>query len=91
MGRPSIPPEGYRLRNSDPGRWLHYAQTSGLVNTTFPVSTGDVLLIEPGPGQQHLLIAETQEIMIHAHAGLRRVVRQLFDFKRNIIAHWRLP
>ncbi|MHA7820398.1 MAG: hypothetical protein ACX930_12195 [Erythrobacter sp.] len=91
IGREPVAPEGYRLRNSDPERWFAFARYSGLVDAgETGVMEGDVLVIEPGPGQQHLLIAETHKYAIHAHAGLRRVVRQPCDFTAEPLAHWRL-
>ena len=55
-----------------------------------PVLRGDVVLVEPGPGQQHLLIAEHSTSAIHGHAGLRRIVRETVRFPIMPIAHWRL-
>ncbi|MAY20468.1 MAG: hypothetical protein CL955_07605 [Erythrobacteraceae bacterium] len=89
-GRRSTPPEGYRLRNTDPSRWFDFAEYSGLCRVSGPVVRGDVLLIKAAPGQQHLLIAEHPVTAIHAHAGLRRVVRETIVFPNMPIAHWRL-
>ena len=90
IDRESRPPAGYRLRNSDPARWFAYALDSGFRETFDSPLPGDILLIEPGPGQQHLLIVENHFAAIHAHAGLGRVVRQSFIFPRSPLAHWRL-
>lgn len=90
IGRKPTPPEGYRLRNSDPSRWFQFAEKSGLRPAVGTIVRGDVVLIEPGPGQQHLVIAERCGVAIHAHAGLRRVVRQSFVFPNMPSAHWRL-
>ena len=49
-----------------------------------------MLLIEPSPGQQHVVIIETAKTVIHAHAGLRRVVREKMALDQEILAHWRL-
>ena len=54
------------------------------------VVRGDVLLVKAAPGQQHLLIAEHPTTAIHAHAGLRRVVRETVVFPDIRFAHWRL-
>lgn len=88
--RPTAP-RGYRLRNTDPLRWLHCARDSGLVPVDGVTAIGDVLLIKPGPGQQHLVIVESNASIIHAHAGLRKVVRQPIDLNVEKLAHWRLP
>ena len=53
-------------------------------------SPGDVVVIEPAPGQQHLLIAHKSRTAIHAHAGLRRVVRQPLSITYDLTALWRL-
>lgn len=89
-GRETHPPEGYNLRNSDAQRWLVNAQHSGLKRAVGLVERGDVLLLKAGPAQQHLVIATSKHDCIHAHAGLRRVVRQPLDQNQDIIAHWRL-
>ena len=90
IGRLPSAPQGYRLRNSDPSRWFAFAERSGLLAVSGAVAIGDVLMVEPGPGQQHLLIAESREIAIHAHAGVGRVVRQPIDFSHDAQSHWRL-
>lgn len=91
IGFQPIAPKGYRLRNTDPLRWFHCASDSGLVPVDGPTAIGDVLLIKPGPGQQHLVIVEGKASVIHAHAGLRKVVRQPIDLNGDKLAHWRLP
>lgn len=90
IGRSAVAPEGYRLRNSDPSRWFGFARHSGLGDAEGDLIVGDVLVVAPGPGQQHLQIIETPKSVIHAHAGLRRVVRQPSDFSADLLAHWRL-
>lgn len=88
----SIPdvPEGYLLRNADHLRWIDCAKHSGLVSVHGQIAKGDVLLVQPGPGQQHLLIVDSTTSVIHAHAGLRKVVRQSIDLNNKKLAHWRL-
>lgn len=83
-------PEGYRLRNSNPSRWLHFADRSGLSSVTGERLAGDVILLCPSPIQQHLIVVCDAELGIHAHAGLRRVVQQRLNFSDPILAHWRL-
>lgn len=91
IGRDPVLPSGYRLRNSDPSRWFKCATASGLVICAGPIESGDVLLLNPGPGQHHLVIAENADLAIHAHAGLRRIVRQPMALAENGLARWRLP
>lgn len=90
IGRASKPPEGYRLRNLNPERWYKFAEASGLKRTVGKPFIGDILLISPGPSQQHLIIVDSGSNAIHAHAGLGRVVRQPMEFQTAPIAHWRL-
>lgn len=90
IGRASEPPEGYRLRNLDAERWYRFAEASGMARTSGKPVPGDILLISPGPSQQHLVIVENASHAIHAHAGLGRVVSQPMQFPTVPIAHWRL-
>lgn len=75
IGTRCNPPRGYRLRNTCIFHWLDCAIQSGLVETEEPIASGDVILVQPGPGQHHLLICETIRSFLHAHAGLGKVVR----------------
>jgi len=86
---PSVP-EGYSLRNSDLSLWKDCAELSGFKRETGPIEAGDLLLTKPGPGQHHLMVAANEREAIHAHAGLRRVVRQPLTSATKILAQWRL-
>jgi cell wall-associated NlpC family hydrolase len=90
IGREPVSPQGYRLRNVDTRQWHSFAEASGLFPTLGPLKPGDVVMTSPGPGQQHLQIVEDQKHVIHAHAGLRRVVRQPTASPLVMSAHWRL-
>lgn len=83
-------PVGYKLRNVDPSHWFEAAKNSGLVAIQSAIRSGDVILQQPGPSQHHLAIVETDQTIIHAHAGLRRVVRQELDRSAQILSQWRL-
>lgn len=91
IGSKAVEPTGYRLHNSDHSPWLQCAKASGFIPARGPIEAGDVLLVIPGPGQQHLIIAESATSIIHAHAGLRKVVRQPMDQSIRPQAQWRLP
>lgn len=52
--------------------------------------SGDVLLIAPAARQRHLGIV-TPGGIVHAHAGLERVVEGPIDPDWTIIGAWRLP
>lgn len=86
-GQPSVP-SGYTLRNIAIDHWLHFAAASGLTPALGPIRSGEVLLIALPPCQHHLVIAESAASVIHAHAGLRQVVRQPLESHWRIIAKW---
>ncbi|MEM7688582.1 MAG: hypothetical protein AAF291_06145 [Pseudomonadota bacterium] len=90
IGARAVDPVGYALRNRKIDRWLECADQSGLMRVSAPLELGDVMLVSPGPLQHHILIADTSETAIHAHAGLRRVVRQPLATDERIQARWRL-
>lgn len=81
---------GYRLRNACIDEWLGLADRALLTPTKTARLPGDVMLITAGPEQHHLLIAENERTFIHAHAGLRRVVRQSLNISDNLLVQWRV-
>lgn len=85
-----VPPRGYGLRNLAVAAWLPAAAQSGLVAAHGPIRAGDILLIGLGYAQHHLVIALDAVSVVHAHAGLRRVVRQPREAAWQIEAAWRL-
>jgi hypothetical protein len=82
-------PTGYGLRNLDIAHWLPLAQQSGLVPAPGAICAGEVLLIALAHCQHHLVIAADAVTVIHAHAGLRRVVLQPLDPAWQVHAKWR--
>jgi hypothetical protein len=88
-GASPITPSGYGLRNIDIAQWLPLADRSGLAPASGPVCAGEVLLIALPHCQHHLVIAADAHRVVHAHAGLRRVVVQPRDPCWQIIAKWR--
>lgn len=88
-GLTAIPPTGYGLRNSDIRQALALAAVNGLNDVSGPVQPGDILLVRPGPAQFHLLVAEHGTSFIHAHAGLRRIVRTPGPLPWPIDRQWR--
>lgn len=85
-----IAPRGYGLRNIAVAPWLPLAHQSGLIDADAPIRAGDILLITLGYSQYHLVIAADSRCVVHAHAGLRRVVLQPLDPAWQICAAWRL-
>jgi cell wall-associated NlpC family hydrolase len=53
-------------------------------------AAGDVLVIAPAPGQRHFGIV-TAAGLVHAHAGLERVVEGPIDPEWHVVQAWRLP
>ncbi|WP_066530123.1 NlpC/P60 family protein [Erythrobacter sp. CCH5-A1] len=86
----TVTPQGYGLRNIAIDGWLPLAMQSGLVAAGRPIRAGDVLLLALGYAQHHLVIAIDAGSVVHAHAGLRRVVRQPREPAWQIEAAWRL-
>lgn len=93
IGARPLAPTGYSLRNLSIDQWLHFAARSGLAPSPGPIRTGDVLLISFNHCQHHLAIAAEIAAgganVIHAHAGLRQVVRQPLEPAWQIHAKWR--
>lgn len=89
-GATPMAPTGYGLRNLGVDPWLPLAASSGLVPASGPVRAGDILLITLGFAQHHLAIAIDASCVVHAHAGLRRVVEQPRDPAWHISAQWRI-
>ena len=83
---PPVLPD-YTLRNLSIARFLGLLTELGLESVTGPVRPGDLLLCKPGPGQFHLGIASGDEAVIHAHAGVGRVVAAPWPWPQA--GHWR--
>ena len=90
IGREPFAPTGYRLRNSSIDHWLGEAKRSSLYEVAGAICPGDVLLCATGPAQQHLMIATDDACVVHAHAGLRRVVLQPLACETHLLRQWRL-
>lgn len=81
---------GYQLRQLDIAAFLSAAARAGLAEAAGPPVGGDVLLLKPGPAQHHLAIAARDGGIVHAHAGLGRVVRTPPPLPWPLERHWRL-
>ena len=89
-GHPITLPTGYPLRLRDLGQWLPDPASIGFARARSACRAGDVVLLQPGAAQFHLAIADRSGGWIHAHAALRRVVRDAALPAGTITAHWRL-
>jgi hypothetical protein len=83
-------PTGYGLRNMTVEHWLPLAHRSGLVPAHGPIEPAQVLLLGLTRCQHHLAIAISPTDVVHAHAGLRSVVRQPLDPVWHIITKWHI-
>lgn len=81
---------GYGLRNRSIDRWLALATQWELIDAQGPMMAGDVLVSRPGPMQHHIMISQSDYSVIHAHAGLRRVVREPLSDAIHIARQLRL-
>jgi cell wall-associated NlpC family hydrolase len=83
-------PRDYPLRGTKPGALAGQLEAHGLskVHGT-ELRQGDVAVFAPGPGQLHLAIA-TGTTLIHADAGLRRVVERPLPAPWPLAGLWRL-
>lgn len=90
IGRPAPLPTGYALRTRALPPLEGWALACGLVASPQPLAAGDVLIVRPAPCQHHLLIAASARSFIHAHAGLRRVVRMPGPLAWPELRRWRL-
>lgn len=90
IGHRPVIPTGYALRNSQIDHFLNSVPESGLMPICRAPQPGDLLLVRPGPAQHHLLITENSNSFIHAHAGLRRVVRMPGPIAWPIAQQWRV-
>lgn len=79
-------PDGYALRGGVPERVMRLLDTRlARVDMAAP---GDVMLFAAGPGQLHLGIASAHGV-IHADAGLRRVVERPGVMPWPLLGAWR--
>lgn len=90
IGRRGAAAPNYGWRNLDAGAFLPLAASFGLVDAREAAQPGDILLLQPGPAQQHLAIIAHCGGMIHAHAALRRVVLTPAPPLWPLLRRWRL-
>lgn len=87
-------PQDYTLRQRNWQPMLAYAEASGLRDCSdeerLLPQAGDVFLFEVGPAQCHLAISDGKGSLIHAHAGLSRVVFGKPDPDWRVLRHWRV-
>lgn len=90
-GVPLIAPSFYPLRGWCARRVTGALDQSGLVRADdAPIKMGDAALVVGEAAQFHLGIMDAGRV-IHAHAGLRRVVEAPLDKEWDAARRWRLP
>ena len=83
-------PAGYQLRNLQIGQFLPAVREAGFLEASGQHMVGDVLLVRPSAAQYHLMIMVSSTELIHAHAGLGRVVITPAPSPWSIEQIWRL-
>lgn len=83
-------PRDYMLRGDFSERTAIFLEGTGLrpVAAAKQPDIGDILLAQAGPRQQHLMIMASDGL-VHAHAGLRRVVLTPWPSPWKILHIWR--
>lgn len=90
MGREVSPIPAHSLRNTSINRFLALASQAGLQKVHGPILTGDIIMLRPSATQHHLAIQADAHSVIHAHAGLRRIVLSPAPLPWPKIGQWRL-
>jgi cell wall-associated NlpC family hydrolase len=85
---PSVPT--YAMRQRDFAAQLDSAADAGFAEVTGDPRAGDLLLLRPGPAQVHLAVVGAGGGLVHAHAGLGKVVLTPPPAPWPIERHWRL-
>ncbi len=87
----AICPSGYTLRQKDWRSMLSFAAPLGLrICDGENVEAGDLLLFSVGPAAVHLGISDGRGAIVHAHAGLRKVVFGQPNPEWCLLMHWRM-
>jgi len=83
-------PADYRPHRRSVAIPYEVLQSAGLSTVTGARRAGDILLVRTAPAQMHCAIAVEHGRIVHAHAGLGRVVRSPLPDGWPILATWRL-
>lgn len=89
-GLPAPLPTGYSLRSRRIAGLETIAGQCGFGPATDTVQAGDVVLARPNACQLHLLVALGQDLFVHAHAGIGRVILSDWPKDWRIAGHFRL-
>lgn len=86
-GKPVDLPSGYPLRGGDMDRWCAWIDRHARRLPTGALRPGALVMLKAGPAQLHLGIW-TGISLIHADAGLRKVVERAGDPPWPVVAAW---
>jgi cell wall-associated NlpC family hydrolase len=89
IGAPAPPIAPYAFRQRDFAAQIAGAALVGFDEVDDLPQTGDVLLLRPGPAQVHLAVVGAAGLL-HAHAGLGRIVLTPPPPPWPVERHWRL-
>lgn len=90
IGRVVPPLPRYTMRRTMLEPFASLAAEVGLRDVVGLAQPGDVLVFRTGPAQWHTAIATYCDHVVHAHAGLRRVITSPVPPDWTIVRHWRL-
>ncbi|MEY2943364.1 MAG: hypothetical protein RLY97_1378 [Pseudomonadota bacterium] len=83
-------PCDYALRMRDVVGFVAQAEGLGFAAVVGEIARDDAVMVQVGPHQFHLAIAAGAGEFIHAHAGLRRVVKAALLPEWEMVGHWRM-
>lgn len=84
-------PTGYGLRNREIAQYIAFAHRNRLESTGTQPRQGDIVHYALAGAQHHLGIWLGENRIVHAHAGLGRVVEGVVDPSWRIANTWRVP
>jgi len=90
VGRTPRLPLDYTLRRTSISDFVAAAAEAGLVPADDILAPGDILVAKPGTAQFHAGVCGFGDSIIHAHAGVGRVVLSPAPLPWPLEHHWRL-
>ena len=91
IGRKPAELGGYAMRQTNPDHHFDVALACGFRPFAGDeLEPGDLLMVNPGPAQVHLLVFAGRSGFVHAHAGLGKVVRSPAPCPWTVAFTWRL-
>lgn len=91
VGSARPPIATYAFRQRDVASQLGSASSAGFESAEGLARAGDLLLFRTGPAQVHLGVVAINGGLVHAHAGLGKVVLTPPPLPWPVERHWRLP